>query len=136
MSDYILDKTFQSGGSSFSGNLVVVPASVDSSKRIIPGVASPSGYIAPLGVVVDNTDATLGQNPVVRIMGTIDCVAGAAITTATQNNLTWDSAGRVIPIGSTSGTAYPVIGQALEDVTTLGDKVLVRINPGVITTHA
>lgn len=134
MAQYIgLDIPFQSGGSSFTANLVVVPASLDSSYRIIPGVAAPTATIPPLGVVVDNTDSTLGQLPIVRVGGVIDCVAGAAIDPHVQPQLTWDSSGRVIPVGSSTGTTYPTIGTALEGCTTLGDKVSVLVSPGSYT---
>jgi len=101
----------------------------------VPVVGAPAGLV-PLGVIVENTDYTLGQTPVVRQIGMIDCIAAGAIDPSTQPLLTWDASGHVTPVGSTSSTLYPVIGIAQEKCTTAGDLVRVLVAPQTYTTHA
>jgi hypothetical protein len=115
----------------YTGGTVVVPAMhPDGSLRVVPAYAAPAG-IAPLGVVTDTNDVTnFPTMPVtVRLGGVADCVAGAAVTPTTQNALTWNASGQVIPI-TTTGSIVPTIGNAIEGCTTLGDKIRVLLDPG------
>lgn len=116
-------------GVNYLAGTVVCTGSIGTNNRPVPIVATTVSLI-PLGVIVENTDNTLRQNPTVRMGGSIDAIAGAAIDPSVEPRLTFDTSGRVIPMPASTGD-YPIVGYALEKVTTLGDLVEILVAPSM-----
>lgn len=87
---------------------------------------------APLGIIVQNTDYTMAQNPVVRVGGTIDAVIGAAVNPVVERRLTFNAAGQVIPFPTGTPGIYPQVGLANEAGSTAGDLIEIQILPDLI----
>ena len=117
MSHQILDKSFPIGANLAAYKIVQFDGAGN--------VELSDGTAQPVGVSIDAFLATIGY-ATIRIIGTADILAGAAI--AQGERVKSDSTGRATPVTDASDMA---IGVSLETVTTANDRCQVLIMPAL-----
>ena len=128
--NYVLDKGFLAGGAITKYRGVELGAN----ETVTQANAVNDRVLGICQEEVSAGDATNGRIVDIRLLGISRCIAGAAVTIG--NLVTIDGSGRVVNSPVAVGTAYAVVGIALQTAANAGDHIDVLLTPGVVNNTA